>query len=85
VNEAQLAAHSQVAGGGLSRPDVRLLTMWVLRSAPMASGTAAATVVALIALKHLGLLVAVGSPFTALLQLARPRLFARCGRPPDAD
>jgi hypothetical protein len=60
-----------------------ILTIAILRSIPMASGTAAATIVALIALKHLGLFVAVGSPLTALLQFARPRLLALCGRPPD--
>jgi len=57
--------------------------MFVVRSVPMASGTAAAIVIMLIVVKHVGLLVAVGSPLAALSQFARPRLRALCGMPPD--
>jgi hypothetical protein len=55
-------------------------TMLVVRSIPMAAGTAAAIVVALVVLKHVGLFIAIGSPLTALMQFARPRLLALCGR-----
>ena len=59
------------------------VTLLVVRSVPMAAGTATAIVVSLIVLKHLGLLVAVASPFAAMMQIVRPRLRALCGQPPD--
>ena len=55
------------------------------RSVPMASRTAAATIVAIIALKHLALLIAVSSPLAALFQSLRPMLRAFCGRPPEDE
>ena len=55
-----------------------LAALVIFRSIPMASGTAAATIVAVIALKHLALALAVGSPAVALLQSVKPTLRAHC-------
>ncbi len=55
----------------------------VFRSIPMASGSAAATILALIALKHLALFIAVSSPAAAFWQSMKPRLREWCGRPPE--
>jgi hypothetical protein len=60
-----------------------LLMLLLFRSLPMASGTAAATILAIIALKHLALFIAVGSPMAAFTQTIRPHLRAFCGRPPE--
>jgi uncharacterized membrane protein HdeD (DUF308 family) len=69
------------AGGLLSG----VAALLVFRSLPMASGTAVTTVVAIIALKHLALFVAVSSPVAATLQTVKPRLRAICGQPPGDD
>jgi len=39
--------------------------------------------VAVIALKHLALFIAVSSPMAALFQSLKPRLREMCGRPPE--
>jgi hypothetical protein len=55
----------------------------LFRSIPMAAGTAATVMVAVIALKHLALFIAVSSPMAALFQSLKPRLREMCGRPPE--
>jgi hypothetical protein len=55
-----------------------LLTLFVFRSIPMASGTAAIAVVALIAAKHLALAAAVGSPLAALFQIVKSHVRPYC-------
>ena len=55
-----------------------LLMLVLFRSIPLASGSAAATVVAIIALKHLALFVAVSSPAAALFQSLKPKVRAYC-------
>ncbi len=45
-----------------------LVTLSLFRSIPIAAGTAAALIVALIVLKHLALAMIVGSPLAALFQ-----------------
>jgi hypothetical protein len=63
-----------------------LLTLAVFRSIPMASGTAAAAVVALIAAKHLALAIAAGSPLAALFQILKPKVRPYCPwEPHDRD
>jgi hypothetical protein len=62
-----------------------LVTLLIFRSLPMATGTAAATIVALIVLKHLALAVAVASPLFALLQRVKPTLRAYCPWGPEDD
>lgn len=54
----------------------------LFRSIPMAAGTAATVVIAVVALKHLALAIAVSSPMAALFQSLKPRLRELCGRPP---
>lgn len=60
-----------------------LAMLLLFRSIPMAAGTAATVMVAVIALKHLALLLAVSSPMAALFQSLKPRLREMCGRPPE--
>jgi hypothetical protein len=55
-----------------------VLMLVLFRSIPMAAGTAATVIVAIIALKHLALFIAVGSPIAALFQSVKPRLRAYC-------
>jgi hypothetical protein len=55
-----------------------LLALLVFRSLSLASGTAVMATVALIAAKHLALLVAAGSPLAALFQYLKPRVRAYC-------
>lgn len=62
-----------------------LLMLLVFKSIPVASGSAAMTVIAIIALKHLALFIAVSSPFPALFQSLKPRLRAFCGKPPEDE
>jgi hypothetical protein len=62
-----------------------LVTLLIFRSLPMASGTAAATIIALIVVKHLALVIAVGSPMFALLQQVKPTLRAYCPWGPEDD
>jgi hypothetical protein len=50
----------------------------VFRSLPFASGTTAATIIAIVVLKHLAFLVAVGSPLAAFFQSAKSKLGERC-------
>ncbi len=67
------------AAGFLSGAVVLLL----VRSLPIASGTAVGIVVAMIAIKHLALFLAVSSPLAALFQSLKPKLREICGRPPE--
>ena len=60
-----------------------LAMLLLFRSIPMAAGTAATVMVAVIALKHLALFIAVSSPMAALFQSLKPRLREMCGRPPE--
>lgn len=62
------------AGGGLSG----LVALLVFRSIPIASGTAAVIVVAIIVVKHLALAIAVGSPTVAILRSVRKHLQDVC-------
>jgi hypothetical protein len=55
-----------------------LFALLVFRSVSLASGTAVIAAVALIAAKHLALLVAAGSPLAALFQFLKPRVRAYC-------
>jgi hypothetical protein len=48
------------------------------RSISLASGGAVMAVIALIAAKHLALLIAAGSPLAALFQYLKPRVRAYC-------
>jgi hypothetical protein len=73
-----------VLGGAGSIGGVIMLL--VFRSIPMAAGTAAATAVTIIALKHLALFIVVSSPAVALFQFVKPRVRAYCPwAPEDAD
>jgi hypothetical protein len=60
-----------------------LLTLFLFRSIPMASGTAAVAVVSLIVAKHLALAVAAGSPLAAFLQILKPKVRPYCPWAPD--
>jgi hypothetical protein len=62
-----------------------IVMLLFFRSVPLASGSAAATILAIIALKHLALFIAVSSPLAAIFQSIKPRLRAFCGRPPEDD
>jgi len=62
------------AGGFVSG----LGTLFVFRSLPLASGTAAMAVIAIIAIKHLALALVVSSPLAALFQSVKPMLQAHC-------
>ena len=55
-----------------------LVPLLLLRPIPMASGSAVAAVVAMIAIKHLALALAVSSPLAALFQSVRPAVRAHC-------
>lgn len=59
--------------------------LYFFRSIPVASGTAAATIIAMIVLKHVALFVAVSSPMAALLQSLKPKLREICGRAPEDE
>ncbi len=60
-----------------------LLMLLIFKSIPMASSTAATVVVAIIALKHLALFVAVSSPAVALFQTLKLMVRPYCPWPPD--
>jgi hypothetical protein len=60
-----------------------LIALFILKSIRMASGTAATIVVAIIALKHLALLVSIGSPTMALFQSLKFKARRYCPWPPD--
>jgi hypothetical protein len=62
-----------------------LFTLFVFRSIPMASGTAAIAVVSLIAAKHLALFIAAGSPLAAVFHILKPRVRAYCPWAPDDE
>ena len=62
-----------------------LATLLAFNSIPMASGTAAMVVVAIIALKHLALFVAVSSPTVALFQTLKLKVRPYCPWPPEGD
>ena len=55
-----------------------LIMLLIFRSIPIASTTAAATVIGIIVLKHLALAIAVGSPLAAFFKSIRPALRAHC-------
>ena len=53
---------------------------------PVASGTAVVAVVSLIAVKHLALAIAAGSPLAALFQILKPKVRPYCPwAPKDND
>ncbi len=55
-----------------------LFMLFVSRSIPIASTTAAATIISVIVLKHVALAIAVGSPLAALFNSIKPILRAHC-------
>jgi hypothetical protein len=62
------------------------IVLLIFRSIPMASGTAALTVITIIGLKHLVLFIAVSSPAVALFQSVKPKLQTYCPwAPKDRD
>jgi drug/metabolite transporter (DMT)-like permease len=60
-----------------------LAMLLLFRSIPMAAGTTATVMIAVVAHKHLALFIAVSSPLAALFQSVKPRLRELCGRPPE--
>ncbi len=62
------------------------MALGLFRSLALASGSAAILVVAIIAAKHLALLVAAGSPLAVLVQHLKPKVRAYCPfAPHDPD
>ncbi len=59
------------------------LMLLIFKSIPMASGTAATVIVAVVALKHLALFVAVSSPALALFQALKLKVRPYCPWPPE--
>jgi hypothetical protein len=59
------------------------LILLMFRSIPMASGAAASVIVAIIAVKHLALFVAVSSPAVALFQTLKVKVRPYCPWPPE--
>jgi hypothetical protein len=55
-----------------------LLTLWLLRSIPMAAGTTVFIMAAVVILKHLALAVAIGSPLAAFFQGGRAKIREHC-------
>jgi hypothetical protein len=55
-----------------------VLMLVLFRSIPIASSSVALTVVAIVALKHLALFVALSSPVAAFFQWVKPTVQARC-------
>ena len=55
-----------------------LVTLLVFRSIPIASETAAMTLVAIVAIKHLALALVGSSPLGALFHSVKPTLRAHC-------
>lgn len=62
-----------------------VLTLLLFRSLPMASGSAALTIVAVIAAKHLALAAAAGSPLAAMAQILKPKLRPHCPWAPEDE
>jgi hypothetical protein len=62
-----------------------LVMLLIFKSIPWASVTAATAIVAIIALKHLALFVAVSSPAVALFQTLKLKVRACCPWPPEDD
>jgi hypothetical protein len=62
-----------------------LVMLLIFKSVPIASGTAATVIVAIIALKHLALFVAVSSPAVALFQTLKLKARPYCPWPPEND
>lgn len=62
-----------------------VLTLLLFRSLPMASGSAALTIVAVTAAKHLALAVAAGSPLAAMAQILKPKLRPYCPWAPEDE
>jgi hypothetical protein len=50
----------------------------LLRSMPLAAGTATAVIVGIIVIKHVALAMIVGSPLAALFQSLKPKIRAHC-------
>jgi hypothetical protein len=62
-----------------------LVMLLIFKSIPVASGKAATVIVAIIALKHLALFVAVSSPAVALFQTLKLKARPFCPWPPEND
>lgn len=62
-----------------------LAMLLVFKSLPIASGTAAGLVIAIIVAKHAALFLAVSSPMAALFQSIKPKLREICGKPPEEE
>ena len=60
-----------------------LATLLLVRSLPVASGTAGIVIVSIIAAKHLALFVAAGSPLAAAFQFLKPKIRPYCPWAPD--
>ncbi|MGA9308524.1 MAG: hypothetical protein WBW31_24220 [Candidatus Sulfotelmatobacter sp.] len=55
-----------------------MAVLLLVRSIPIAAGTATAVIVGIIILKHLALAIIVGSPLTAVLQSIKPKMRSYC-------
>jgi hypothetical protein len=60
-------------------------TILLLRSLPIAVGTAAGVMVGIVLLKHVALALAVGSPMATLFQSMKPRIRAYCPWAPEDE
>jgi len=77
VKKPQPTGHNPILLG-LAGLVTGVVVLVILQSLPIATGAAAATVVALLVLKHLALFLAVSSPAAALWNTMREKLPARC-------
>ena len=62
-----------------------LAMLWFFRSLPIAAGTAAAIVIAILVLKHVALAIVIGSPLASLFQSLKPGLRRHCPFAPHDD
>ena len=60
-------------------------TILLLKSLPIAAGTAAAVIVVIVVLKHAALALALGSPLAAFFQSMKPRIREYCPWGPGGD
>ena len=60
-------------------------TILLLRSLPIAAGTAAGVMIAIVLLKHAALALALGSPLAAFFQSMKPRIREYCPWGPGGD
>jgi hypothetical protein len=60
-------------------------SLLLLKSLPIASGTAISTIILIVVLKHLALALMAVSPLAALFQTLKPAIRRYCPWPPDHD